>query len=135
MGIFLSADNHYSLFPFSVRLLPVMRFPLTLHHFYIGKDSFKRRFFRRAGINAEPDLSGSFVHMADSHLAVRYAIPGALDTIVILPPAETIPHALHRCVYLCGCPIGISMIRDNASQILVLVIFILHRTFQPVITV
>ena len=56
----------------SIRLLSIMRFPCAFCQLHVAENGCERRVFRRACINAEPDLSVSLCHMADSHL-----FPGA----------------------------------------------------------
>ena len=74
-----------------------MSFPGALRNLHICKYGFETGFFRTACIDAEPNLSGAFPHMADTHLGKVFTILGAFNAVVIFSAAEPIPHCLHIC--------------------------------------
>ena len=73
--------------------------------------------------------------MADPHLLKMNPVRRAFNAVVILSPAEAVPHRFYRGVYHCSCPVRISLIRDNTSQMLIFFILIFHRSLQPVLAV
>lgn len=119
-GTFLAAADSF------IRLLSVMRLPPAFCDLHIGKYRFKGRVLRRTCVDAEPDLPVSLMHMADPHLAERDPVRGTLDAVIILSPAETIPHGFYGCADLCGSPVRIPVVGHHASQMLELVIFIFN---------
>ena len=77
-----------------VRLLAIMRRPLAFGQFHMGENCLERGIFRRAGVDAETDLSAALPHMADTHLWKMLAVSGTLDAVVIFTAAEAVPHGL-----------------------------------------
>lgn len=69
---------------FLIWLLSVVSLPGALRNLHVGEDGREGRLLRRAGIDAEADLIGSGIHVADAHLTERHAIRGAFDAVVIL---------------------------------------------------
>src|SRR5699024_4659153 len=120
---------------FFVRFLTVMRLPLTFGHLHIRKYGGKGRVFRRAGIDTKLDLSAALMHMADAHLIKVHTIRGALNTIVVLSSAETVPHGFDGCVNDSRRPVGVSVIGHDTAQMLKLVIFVFDGAFHPVLAV
>ena len=112
-----------------------MRLPLTFGHLHIRKYGGKGRVFRRAGIDAELNLSAALVHMADTHLIKMYAVGGALDTIVIFSSAETVPHGFDGRVNDCRRPVGVSVVGHDTAQVLELFIFVFDGAFHPVFAI
>ncbi len=112
-----------------------MSFPGARRNFHICKYGLETGFFRTARIDAEPNLSGAFPHMADTHLGKVFTILGAFNAVVIFSAAEPIPHCLHirrnsRC-----SPVGIAVIRYDAAKMLNGFIFIFYRSLQLVLSV
>lgn len=62
-----------------------MRLPHALGDFHISEDSCERRVFWRTGIDAETDVVGTSIHVADTHLGESDAIGRALDAVVVGP--------------------------------------------------
>ena len=79
----------------SVRLLPVMCFPSAFRDLHIREYRLEAGILRAAGIYAIADLSFSFPHMADPHQAKVLSVLRTFYTIVILAPAEPVPHDLY----------------------------------------
>ena len=71
-----------------------MRLPLAFCHLHMGKYCLKSGILRRAGIDSELYFPLTGVHMANAHLIERGSVLGTLDTVVVLSPAEPIPHGL-----------------------------------------
>lgn len=101
--------------PSQVRLLPPVCPPLTSGHFHIGKGCPERGIFRGTGIYPKRNLSVPFVHMADPHLPKLHPVVGTFDTIIVFPPAKTVPHGFYRSGDPCGCPVRISVVCHHAS--------------------
>ena len=91
-------------FPF-VGGLAVVRQPLALCTFHVGKDRAERGILRAAGIDAEPNLPFGLVEVADPHLVEDRTILGAFDAEIILPAAEAIPHGFYADGDFRGCPV------------------------------
>lgn len=130
---FYFSDNFLSLL--LIRLLPIVCRPFTFRHFHVCKNRPERRIFRAAGINPKSNRTFRIPHMTNTHLLVCYTIIRTFNAIVIFPAAESIPHGLDRCIDFRCRPIRISVICHNTSQVLVLFVFILNRSLQPVFTV
>ena len=110
-------------------LLSVMRFPLTFSNLHFRKYSFEGRVLWRTCINAKPYSSIPALHMADPHLTECDSVCRTFNTIIILPPAEAIPHCFYRRRNLCCCPVRVSVVRNYTSQMLIFFIFILYGNF------
>ena len=79
---------------FFIRLLTVVGQPFAFRQRHIGKYSLEGRILRGAGVDAEADFSAALPHMANPHLGEMDAVGGAFDAVVVLPPAESVPHGL-----------------------------------------
>ena len=99
-----------------------MGLPGALRNLHIRKHGRKRGFLRGAGVDAEADLVGGGVHMADAHLAEVDSIGGALDAKVVLPAGETVPHGLYLGRDCSGGPIRIAIVGGHTSKVLELLI-------------
>ena len=109
-----------------------MSFPSALRNSHVRKYSLETGFLRTAGVNPEPDLPCTFPHMTYAHLGKAFAVPGTLDTIIVLPAAEPIPHRLYIRRDRCRGPIRITVVCHDRTKVLKGFILILHGTFQPV---
>ena len=89
----------------SVGLLPIMSFPGTFCDLHLGEYGFEAGILRTACIYPEPDLSRAFPHMADTHLGIVFAVPGAFNTIIVFPAAEPVPHDFYIRGNCCSRPI------------------------------
>ena len=107
-----------------------MSLPGALCYLHICKHSLEAGIFRTARINSEGNRSGSFPHMADSHLRKFFSIVGTLNTVIIFSPAKSIPHLLYISWNSRSCPIGITMVCNNRAKMLKLFIFILNRSLE-----
>ena len=112
-----------------------MRLPLAGPQVEIAEQGSETGVLRRTGINAEADAPAALQQMADPHLGKVLPILGALDTIIVLPAAQTVPHGFYRRVDGRGGPVGIAMISHYAAQVLVSFVFIFHGGFEPVLAV
>ena len=98
--------------------------PLALRHCHIGEGCLEGRILRAASINAEADFSAAMPHMTNTHLREMLPIGGTLDTIVILPAAEAIPHRLDRSVNCGSRPVRISVVCHHTAKVLKLLVFV-----------
>ena len=112
-----------------------MRLPGAFSDFHVREHRLEAGIFRAAGIDPEPDLSRSFPHVADAHLREHFPVLRAFDAVIILAPAEPIPHDLHISRDRRRRPVGIAVIRHHRPQVLKRLIFILHGALQPVIRI
>ena len=112
-----------------IRLLTIMRKPFAFSDFHFCKCRLKRRIFRTAGIDTKLNLANCIPHMADSHLFKTNSIFRTFNAIVILTSAEAIPHGFNICADFCRCPVRISSVCHNTSQMLILFVFIFYGTF------
>ena len=103
---------------FFVRSLTIVGKPLALRHCHIGEGCLEGGILRAASINAEADFSATMPHMTNTHLSEMLPIGGTLDTIVILPAAEAIPHGLDGSVNGGSCPVGVTVVGDYTAQML-----------------
>lgn len=114
--------------PAAVHRAPSKRFS----EFHIREDCREAGVFRAACVDTETDLSGILPHMADPHLGKTLPILRAFDAVIVLAPAEPIPHGFHvirdrRCRL-----VRVSMIGDHGAKMLELIIFVFYRSLQPV---
>ena len=89
--------------------------PAARGHFHIGKSSLKRGILGGTGIDTKADSTAALVHMTDAHLTEMFAVPGALDAVVIFPSAESVPHCFNSGIDGRGSPVGITQIGDHAA--------------------
>lgn len=120
---------------FFVRSLTIVGKPLALCHFHIGEGCLKGRILRAASIDAETDFPAAMPHMANPHLGEILPIGGTLDTIVILPAAEAIPHRLDGSVDSGSGPIGVAVVGHHTAKVLELLVFVFNRALQPIFAV
>jgi len=73
--------------------------------------------------------------MTNAHLREVHAIVRAFYAIIISTTGETVPHRLHICRDCRSGPVGITVIGDNTSKMLELIVLEFNRTFQPVLAV
>ena len=97
-------------------LLTVMRFPLAIHQFHVGKGRFERSVLRTTGIDTKVNLILHIEHVADPHLLEMHTILRILNAKVIIPSAEAEPCRFDGCVNINGCPIGIAVVGHNAAK-------------------
>ena len=112
-----------------------MGMPCTGGYLHVREKSRKGRVLRRAGVDAETDLICSCRHVADAHLAEMQSIGGALDTIVILATREAIPHGFHLRRNSGRSPVRVATISNDRTEVLELLVFVLYRSFEPVLTI
>gem|GEM_PF-6905923 len=120
---------------FLVWLLSIMSLPGTIRNLHASKHCSKAGLLWTAGIHPKSDSSCPFPHMAYPHLRKHLAISRAFYAIVILSSTESIPHGFDICRYRCCCPIRISMVCNYRTKVLELLIFIFHRSFEPVLRI
>ena len=120
---------------FFVRSLTIVGKPLALRHFHIGEGCLEGRILRAASIDAETDLAAAMPHMANPHLREMLPIGGTLDTVVILPAAEAIPHRLDGSVNGGSRPVGVAVVGHHTAKVLKLLVFVFDRALQPVFAV
>lgn len=72
--------------------LTVMCKPFAVAYLKVCEACLKGRLLRAARIYSKLYLVRSLIHVADTHLLKSYAIAGALNAVIILAPAETVPH-------------------------------------------
>ena len=82
-----------------------MSFPRTFCDLHLCEYGLEAGILRTAGVDAETDLSGTFPHMAYTHLGKVFAVTGTLDTIIVLPAAEPVPHDFYIRANRCSRPI------------------------------
>ena len=75
------------------------------------------------------------IHVANPHLRKMYAIVGILNAVVVDSAREAIPHRFDLCRNSRGCPIGIAIVGNHATQMLKCFVFVLHTAFQPVFAI
>ena len=119
----------------TIRLLAVMGFPPTVCYLHVCENCLKRGFLRGASVNTKPDFPVSLLHMTDPYLMKSFPIHGTFDTIIILSSAEAIPNRFHGSINFSCSPVRITMVGHYASKILKYVIFIFHRSLQPVFAI
>ena len=120
---------------FFVGGLPVMSQPFALSDFHVRKNCREGGAFRAAGIDAESDPFRALPHMTYPHLGEPFTVLRTLYAIIILSAAESVPHGFHLRRYGGSGPIRIAVVSDHAAQMLELLVFVLHRAFEPVFTV
>ena len=112
-----------------------MGFPCTLGQLHLCENSLERGFLWRTGIDAEAYLPCTLMQVAYTHLGEAFSIGGALYAVIIFAARKPIPHGLYLCRNGCSGPVGITVVGYHASQVLILLIFILYAPFQPVVAV
>ena len=109
--------------------------PLALRHCHIGEDCLERRILRAASIDTETDFSATMPHMTNTHLGEMLPIGGTLDTIVILPAAEAIPHRLDRSINGGSGPVRVTVVGHHTAKVLKFFVLVLDGSLQPVLAV
>ena len=71
-------------------------------------------------------------HMTNTHLREMLPIGGTLNTIVILPAAEAIPHRLDRGVNGGSGPVGVAVVGHHTAKVLKFFVLILDGSLQPI---
>ena len=75
------------------------------------------------------------MHVADTHLTEMYTIGGALNTIVVLPSRETVPHRFYIRRDSGSSPIRVAAVGNDRTEMLELLVFVLYRRFEPVLAI
>lgn len=75
-----------------IRLLPIVGLPGAVSQFEIGEDSGERRILGGAGVHPKSDFLVCLGQMANTHLMPDKAVLGILNTEVLAPAAEPVPH-------------------------------------------
>ena len=101
-----------------VGLLTVVGKPSARAKIEVIKACRERRVLGRARINAHLDRAAAFMQVAHAHLMPHLAVLGAVDAIVIVATTEAIPHLALVGGNLGGCPVGPTMVGDDATQML-----------------
>ena len=112
-----------------------MRLPCAFGDLHVGEDSSERGVLGRAGVDSETYLVRRGAHVADAHLTELDAVMGALDAEVVRSSREAVPHRLHVGRNRRRRPVGVSVVRHDAAEVLEAVVLVLHGRFQPVLAV
>ena len=75
------------------------------------------------------------MQVAHAHLTPVLAVLTAVNAVVVLAAAQAIPHLAHVGRNLGGCPVGPTVVGDDAPQMLDDTVLILHRALDPVVRV
>ena len=135
MGVHFHANSINPARLFFVGGLSVMSQPFALSDLHVRKNCREGGVLRAAGIDAEFDPIRTLPHMTYPQLGEPLAVLRTLDAVIILSAAEPVPHGFHLCRYGGGGPVRIAVVSDYAAQMLELLVFVLHRAFEPVFAV
>ena len=112
-----------------------MGLPGAFGNLHVGEDGGERRLLGRAGIDSEADHVGSFINVANAHLAEIHSILRAFDAVVVIAAREAVPHGLDIGGNSGGCPVGIALVCNHAAEVLELLVLVFDRALHPVLAV